>query len=236
MKVQTAPDLSQQVYHAVLDEICDGVLPPGAHLVQEQLAERYGVSRQPVQQAMALLKADGLVEGVGKRGLRVAALDLTRMHHHYQIRAALDGLAARAAAERAKDDPAIARQAQTRGQKILERGRQAVASGATRQQIRYDEEFHKLVYELSGNPLLPRTAENHWRFLRRVMGDVLRHAESPQAIWLQHAEILDAIQAGDPALAETRAADHIRTAAKRLTQALADKVAAGAVTSSALRA
>jgi DNA-binding GntR family transcriptional regulator len=220
MKIQTVPGLAEQVYQAVLDEICDGRLPAGAHLVQEQLAERYGVSRQPVQQAMALLKADGLVEEVGKRGLRVTALDLARMRHHYEIRAALDGLAARTAAQRAMDDPAVAQEAKARGVKILEKGRHAVAQGATREQIRYDEDFHNLVYELSGNPLLPRTAESHWRFLRRVMGDVLRHAAPPPTIWQQHAAILEAIAAGDPALAEARATDHIRGAADLLAKAM----------------
>lgn len=63
--IRTAPGLAEQVYRAVLDEICDGALAPGASLVQEQLAERFGVSRQPIQQAMALLKADGLVEEAG---------------------------------------------------------------------------------------------------------------------------------------------------------------------------
>ncbi|NIR59688.1 MAG: GntR family transcriptional regulator, partial [Gammaproteobacteria bacterium] len=77
--------LAEQVYQAILDEICDGTLSPGAHLVQEQLAERLGVSRQPIQQAIALLKADGLVEEAGKRGVRVTPLDATAMRHHYEI-------------------------------------------------------------------------------------------------------------------------------------------------------
>ena len=63
--IRTAPALGEQVYQAIVDEICDGTLEAGAHLVQEQLAARFGVSRQPVQQAMALLKADGLVEEAG---------------------------------------------------------------------------------------------------------------------------------------------------------------------------
>ena len=95
-KIRTIPGLAQEVYHAVLDDICDVVLPPGAHLEQEQFAERLDVSRQRIGQAMALLKADGLVEVAGRHGLRVAALDLALMRHDYDIRAALDGLAARA--------------------------------------------------------------------------------------------------------------------------------------------
>ena len=220
--IQTVPGLAEQVYQAVLDEISDGVLSPGAHLVQEQLAERFGVSRQPIQQAIALLKADGLVEEAGKRGVRVTSLNVTLMRHHYEIRAALDGLAARCAAQRAKENPAVAREAERRGRLILDAGVEAVGAGVPREQIRHDEAFHTLVYELSGNPLLPRTVDTHWRFLRRVMGEVLRHAEPPSTIWRQHAEILDAITAGDADLAEAHAVAHIHVAADTLADALTD--------------
>ena len=218
--IRTVPGLADQVYRAVLDEICDGRLPPGSPLVQEQLAERFGVSRQPIQQAMALLKADGLVEEVGKRGMRVAPLDLALMRHHYDIRAALDGLAARLAARRAGENPAVARDIARRGEAILATGRKAVEDRDTLAQIRNDEAFHNLLYETSGNPLLAQTAELHWRFLRRVMSDVLRHAKPPKTIWRQHAEILEAVTAGEAPLAEARASKHIELAADALTAAL----------------
>ena len=93
--IQTAPALTAQVYEVLVDDICSGRLPAGTHLKQKQLAERLGVSRQPVQQAMVLLKADELVENIGKRGLCVSGLDLGKMRQHYEIRALLDGFAAR---------------------------------------------------------------------------------------------------------------------------------------------
>ncbi len=218
--IRTAPELSEQVYQAIHDGICDGSLGPGEHLVQEQLAMRLGVSRQPVQQAMARLKADGLVEEVGKRGLRVAELDLGLMRHHYDVRAALDGLAARAAAGRARDDAAIAARIDREGQAILAAGEAAVAKGDTAKQIRHDEAFHTFLYSVSGNPLIAQTAEPHWRFLRRVMGDVLRRAEAPKTIWREHAQMLEAIVAGDAATAEDLATRHIRAAADALETAL----------------
>lgn len=219
--IRNAPGLGEQVYQAILDRICDGRLEPGTHLKQEQMAEWLDVSRQPIQQAMARLKADGMVEEVGRRGLRVAAVDLTRMHHHYDIRAVLDGLAARRAAERARDEAGLADEIDRRGRAILADGAAAVAAGATADQIRHDETFHGLLYEKSGNPLLLRTAEPHWRFLRRVMGDVLRHAQTPETIWRQHGEILAAVVAGAPDLAEERAVAHIMDAATMLDRALA---------------
>jgi DNA-binding GntR family transcriptional regulator len=218
--IQTAPGLSEQVYRAVLDEICDGMLAPGAQLVQEELADQFGVSRQPIQQAMALLKADGLIEEAGKRGMRVAQVDPALMRHHYDIRASLDGLAARLAARRCTEDPKLARDIAARGAAVLADGGKAVADKATLEQIRKDEAFHRLVYDASDNPLLAHTAEPHWRFLRRVMSDVLRRAEPPAAIWRQHTEILEAICAGDAALAERRAVEHIEVAVAALTSVL----------------
>lgn len=218
--VRTAPELSEQVYRAIHDGICDGSLTPGEHLVQEQLAARLGVSRQPVQQAMARLKADGLVEDVGKRGLRVAELDLGLMRHHYNVRAALDGLAARTAAERARGDATVAEKIERQGRVILAAGESAVAKGETRKQIRCDEAFHTFIYDASGNPLVAPTAEAHWRFLRRAMGDVLRYAEPPRAIWREHALMLEKIVSGEAADAEALAIRHLRSAADALDAAL----------------
>ena len=211
---------AEQAYHAILDEICEGALPAGTHLVQEQLAERLGVSRQPIQQAMALLRADGSVEEAGGRGLRVAPLDMRMMRHRYEIRAALDGLAARLAARRAASSPAIAADIEKRGGALIDAGRAAVAAGAVKRMIRHDVDLHGLLYECSGNPLLAAAAEPHWRFLRRVMGEVLRHAEPPEEIWRQHAEILDAVVRGDAAAAERLAAAHIADAADLLEDAV----------------
>ncbi|MDF1730755.1 MAG: GntR family transcriptional regulator [Minwuia sp.] len=224
----TQPNLAQQVYEAIVDEICDGHLLAGAHLVQEDLAERFGVSRQPIQQAMALLKADGLVVEIGRRGLQVTPLDLDMMRYHYDIRAVLDGLAVRMSAIRASGDPAIGRAIAAQGQEILQRGAAAVTKGAVGEQVREDEAFHAMLYENSGNPLLARAAEPHWRYLRRAMGEVLRHAEPPREIWRQHGEILDAVAAGDVDRAEELAVAHDLRAAETLNAALAIRNAAAA--------
>lgn len=217
------PSMTDQVYDAIVEEICNGEIMPGEHLVQEQLAERLGVSRQPIQQAMSMLKADGLVQQIGRRGLQVAPLDMDQMQHHYDIRAALDGLAARGAARRAGASRSAAEALRQRGEDILARAQDAVARGALGEQVRLDMELHALIYASSGNPLLGRTAEPHWRFLRRAMAEVLRHAELPKEIWRQHRDILDAIVAGDAEAAERLIVDHDLHAASALSAALAAK-------------
>ena len=216
----TAPSLTEQAYQAILDEICEGAMPAGAPLIQEQLARTLGVSRHPIQQAMALLKADGLAEEAPGRGLRVAELDRETMLQHYQIRAALDGLAARLAAGRAARSAGERQRLASRGSAIMAEGLAAVAAGSVKRMVRHDVELHGLIYEYSGNPLIARAAEPHWRQLRRVMGEVLRRAEPPDVIWRQHQDILDAVVAGDAARAEQQALAHVERAAQGLASAL----------------
>src|SRR5512144_621236 len=113
VKLPSVPDLVERVYRALLDAISDGSLAPGTRVTQEDLAERLAVSRQPVLQALRLLKKDGLVLDAPGRGLLVAPLDAAWIAHVYEVRGALDALAARrAAAQRAVLD---------RG--LIERGR-----------------------------------------------------------------------------------------------------------------
>lgn len=221
-KLDVQPSLTERVYHAILDEIAAGTLAAGSHLKQEQLAERLGVSRQPVQQAMALLKADGIVQETGRRGLWVAPLDPDLMSHHYEVRAALDGLAARLTAERAKGDADIGQLFAKRAGKILDAGTTAVGAGNVAEQVRQDMAFHQLVYEMSGNPLLARTAEPHWRFLQRAMGEITRRATLPQEIWRQHAGIVEAVAAGDANRAEERMIAHVTGSAEALRERLTE--------------
>ena len=219
-----AASLVSQAYDAILDEICGGGLPAGTHLVQEALADRLGVSRQPIQQALLLLRNDGVVRDSGRRGLVVPPLDLEMMQHRYRIRGALDALAARLAAERCAASPEIARATRWQGEQIIMAGIEAVESGSFKDMIGRDVAFHAFVYSTSGNPVLGTTAQLHWPYLRRVMGEVLRRAEPPHAVWRQHREILDAVVAGDAELGAARALHHVDHAVVRLAPWLADRI------------
>ena len=217
--VEPRPSLTDRVYRAIVDEIYDGALGPGTRLVQEQLAARLRVSRQPVQQAMALLKSDGLVVEAPGRGLTIAPLDLDTMRHHYRIRAALDALAAGLAARRAAASPGLARDLALGAAAIVEAGAAAVEEEDVGRMVRCDVEFHEAIYDGSGNPLLTAAAEPHWRYLRRFMGEVLRRAEPPREIWRQHGDILAAIVRGDAEAAAAKATCHVDLAAETLAEA-----------------
>jgi DNA-binding GntR family transcriptional regulator len=220
--VQSQPTLVEQVVNAIVSEIVDGELPANARLIQDELARAYGVSRQPVQQALLLLRDRGMVREAPGRGLIVSPLDVDFVRNLYEMRAMLDGLAARLAAERGSE------RARIEGPTYLEAGRAAVASGSLHEQIEADMRFHQFVDDLSGNSLIGETTAPHWPYLRRIMGEVLRDdVQMPQTILQEHVAILDAIIAGNGGEAEALSRVHISKAAKIFVQRLqAQKVAA----------
>jgi DNA-binding GntR family transcriptional regulator len=214
-QLQAQPTLVEQVVNAIVSEIVDGDLPANARLIQDDLARAYGVSRQPVQQALLLLRDRGLVREAPGRGLIVSPLDVDFVRNLYEVRAMLDGLAARLAAERG------AARATNEGQAFIEAGRAAVKSGSLSAQIEADMRFHAFINELSGNPLIGETTAPHWPYLRRVMGEVLRDDEQmPQVILEEHVAILDAVIARKGGQAEALSREHILRAADIFVQRL----------------
>ena len=201
------PNLVAQVREAILGEIASGHLAPGERIIQEQIAQALGVSRQPVQQALLLLRNEGALRDAPGRGLIVAPLVASEVEHMYDMRAAIEGLAARLAAGR------NAERAATQGPALIEAGRKAVASGSVAKMVAADMRFHQFVYELSGNPLVAPAMASHWTHTQRVMGEVLMRDETPRDIWDQHAAILEAIARGEGDRAEKLARSHISNAA-----------------------
>ncbi|HLI11360.1 MAG TPA: GntR family transcriptional regulator [Alphaproteobacteria bacterium] len=206
--------LVDRVYHAILDAICDGELAPGQRVTQDELAARLQVSRQPVLQALLLLRAQGFVRDTGRRGAVIAALDPAFIAHLYELRSALDGAACRGAARRGRAD------ARLWGASLLAAGRAAVASGSVRRMIEADMRFHRFLYELSGNPVIAETAALHWQHIRRAMGGYLRRYRARQSIWDEHAAILDAVVRGDEDEAERLARAHAEAAMANLIRAI----------------
>lgn len=222
--ISNTPKRADQVYVSIRDSICEGTLKAGTHLVQENLAARLGVSRQPIQQAMVLLKNDGLVLERGSRGLYVAPLDILATVHRYQIRLGLDQLAARLCAERAAASPGYAADLLASGGRIIDHGNQAVADGQYREAVGSDIEFHFFLYERSGNPMIAMTSDPLWHYLRRVMITVLSYAERGPLVWNQHRQILDAIGAGDTERAVVLVTEHISGAEAAILGAMSDKM------------
>jgi DNA-binding GntR family transcriptional regulator len=215
-RLSVEPDLVERVYDSLLTSIAAGELAPGARLTQEELAARMDVSRQPVLQALRLLRKDGLVVDAGKRGVMVTPIDADLIANVYQLRAALDALAARCAADRKAplDDDLIAR------------GRKAAGGRSVGAMVEADIAFHNAIYAASGNPLIAESANRHWAHIRRAMGAVLQTADARANIWDEHEAILAAIRAGDAARAEQLTRAHGEGAARMVVARLQTRPAA----------
>jgi DNA-binding GntR family transcriptional regulator len=223
--LSTQPNLVEQVRDAILADVASGALAPGDRIIQEQLAQALGVSRQPVQQALALLRNQGVLQDAPGRGLLVAPLDPVYVQHMYDIRAVIEGLAARRAAELG------AERAARSGPALIEAGRKAVAAGSVARMIAADMKFHAFIYGLSGNPLIEPALEVHLTYTQRVIGEVLVRDEQPRDIWDQHEAILQAVAQGDGDRAEALVRAHLTQAAGFMVSRLrgkADAVAAAA--------
>jgi DNA-binding GntR family transcriptional regulator len=224
--IATQPKLVSQVHEALVSEIAQGNLKPGERIIQEQIAQGLGVSRQPVQQALLLLRNQGLLHDAPGRGLIVAPMDPEYVRNMYDVRGMLEGLAFRRAAEQS------AGLSRKLGPTLIQKGWDAVASGSVAALIAADLGFHGLMHQLSKNPLIAPLLEAKWTYTQRVMGEVLIRDETPQQIWSQHEAMLEAVMAGDGDAAERLARQHIERAAvivmERLCSEGRDRAAAAA--------
>lgn len=223
--VTPTPVLTETVRSAIVDAIVNGSLRAGQRLAQEDIARRLGVSRQPVSHALSVLKQQGVLVELGRKGLTVAPMDPPRLRSLYAVRASLDGLAARAAATRVAAGDA-APQALDELRALVERQSAGPGTRPLTALMDADVDFHLALYRLSGNPWLEEITQPHWVHFRRCMHAVLEDRAQRGEVWPEHAEILAAVLAGDAARAEDLAEQH----ARRAGDTTASRLAARALT------
>jgi DNA-binding GntR family transcriptional regulator len=203
--------LIDRVHDLLLAALINGTLTPGERLTQEGVAEKLGVSRQPVSHALQVLKSRGLLIEAGKRGLIVAPVDATQIRHLYQVREALDALSAGLAAARVRGGvlaPAEVRYIE----KTLLDGLGLGPDASIGALIQADVAFHSALHRLSGNPVIGDTVADAWPHFMRSMSYVLAESKMRKRVWREHEQILDAVLSGKVAEAEQRARDHAKRA------------------------
>ncbi|MGF6306001.1 DNA-binding GntR family transcriptional regulator [Bradyrhizobium sp. i1.8.4] len=210
------PNLIDQVYGRLLEAIIDRSLLPGQRITQNELAERLGVSRQPISHALHLLHRQGLVAESGKRGFEVTQLDPQRIRELYEVRGAIDALAARLAAGRVKQDSSARAQLEA----ALDAGR-AIDDGAPLARlIALDVDYHSAIYRLAGNSAIEELIAPQWPHMRRSMATVLAELDYRGSAWTEHETIAAHIFSGNAAAAEAAALAHAQTAGRMTEQKL----------------
>ncbi|MCA6124811.1 GntR family transcriptional regulator [Bradyrhizobium sp. WSM 1704] len=210
------PNLIDQVYARISEAIIDRTLLPGQRITQNELAEKLGVSRQPISHALHLLHRQGLVAESGKRGFEVTQLDPQRIRELYEVRGAIDALAARLAAGRAKEDSP----GRGRLEAALEAGRAIDDRTPLARLIALDVDFHSAIYRLAGNSAIEEMIAPQWPHMRRSMATVLAELDYRGSAWTEHETIAAHIFSGNAAAAEAAALAHAQTAGRMTEEKL----------------
>jgi DNA-binding GntR family transcriptional regulator len=213
----------------VLEEaIVSGELEPGQVLRQEEVSERFDVSRTPVREALRMLLASGIVEVNPNRGAVVRRPAVREIREAYEVRAELEGFAAELAATRVQE-PQLRRLREAEAlfrrssDALIERRHRRAdpTPSATdiRDWMRGNDLFHGAVHDAAGNQRLRRTiAELHLNFPRNLTSIVLSESSRLLADNVeQHHAILEAIERGDRAEARRRMVEHIRRSGELVT-------------------
>jgi len=198
---ETHQPLRERVRDLIRDRIVRGEFTPGDRLVERVLAEEMGVSRVPVREALNLLKGEGFVQDVPRRGVIVTMLSREDLDDLFEVREALEVQSARLACARASEaELASLKQIADDADAARQRGDAELLADL-------NQAFHDAIPALTHNRILASTLEPlegrlHW---------LLRQNRSPDRLMDEHRELVEAITARDAIKAEEIARRHVAT-------------------------
>jgi GntR family transcriptional regulator, rspAB operon transcriptional repressor len=195
--------MARQVTRALRQAIVSMKISPGEMLSEQDLAQRFGVSRSPVREALIKLSEAGLVRVLPQRGTQVVKISRSAVEDARFIREAVECAVVREAALKAT--PMMLAELNAN----LTRQRRAQRSTSSDDFMALDEEFHRLLAEAAGRPAAWRMIEDVKPQMDRVRYLDVKQATPRHLIVAQHAEIVDAIKASDPAAAEKAMHQHL---------------------------
>lgn len=200
---------TNDISDSIRRDIETGALPPGTVLKQEWLAGRFGVSRQPVRQALDRLLASGLLERRSDRSLAVAGMDEKQAAELAEIRAALEATALRASLDDLTDSDL--RKAQRLNEDLLEEDDPGLIE-------ELDIAFHRALYGRCGNARLLAMIDELRRESRRAYTRQPKGSEARVILHAEHRAIIDAYAKRDAAAALLALSQHLRLTTARLTR------------------
>jgi DNA-binding GntR family transcriptional regulator len=192
-RVQRPAPLRQAVYDAIQELIVQGTLQRGQHLVENELAEYLGVSRQPVREALQRLQADGWVDLRPAQGAFVHTPSEDEVDQLLGVRTVLETYSAQLAAEHATPEDV------NRLWELQQDGLNALAINDSEALVQANAALHTQINSLAGNAVLARhigLVERRWRWYYLPIAQPRGHDA-----WAEHAELIKAIAARDGALA-----------------------------------
>jgi len=212
--------LREEIREILMDDILRGRIKPGERIVETRVAREFGVSQAPVREAVRDLELLGFVVTSAFRSSQVREISQEERAEIYPIRAALEGLAARAACMRL-DESGLRHL-----EGLIQTMREAAAREDKQAQIDADIAFHMFIVEASGNRLL----KQFWESMRLPMSTFVTVTFSHWPLTSladRHVPLLDALRSGNPVEAEAAMRSHL--------EELADYTFPGETTAAAAR-
>ncbi len=214
---RTSRTLRELAVERLRDAILDGQFGPGERLVERVLCDRLGVSRTVVREALRHLEAEGLVDVVPQRGPAVARLDGAQAAQIYEIRASLEALAARAAAERAT--PAdVARL--TEANDVIQ---VAFAAGNGRGILKATSDWYELLFRIADKPMAWQVVQGLNARISQLRAMTVSQPDRAGDAGAEMRLIIDAIAASDGDAAARASFDHVERVKALAAEALAKR-------------
>ncbi|SHM20176.1 transcriptional regulator, GntR family [Caldanaerovirga acetigignens] len=195
--------LREIVFEVLRQAIISGDLKPGERLMEVQLAEEMGVSRTPVREAIRKLELEGLVVMIPRKGAYVAGLSLKDAADVFEIRQALEGLAAALAAERITEEEIESLE------KILVEINEAAEKEDVDMVIKKDAEFHQILFKATRNDRLVQIINNLKEQIDRFRVQSFTNKARIKSLMEEHKKIVEAITERNVELAKKLAEEHI---------------------------
>jgi DNA-binding GntR family transcriptional regulator len=210
--IDSGLSLTEEAHRRIRSDIIEGRIRPNVHLVANDLAQQLEISRTPIREALQLLASEGLVVAT-RRGFVVREHSPEEIRYIYEVRAALEAMAARLAAERATDSQIAA----------LERlGAHTKAAAESPRDVIVDlnDAFHEAIMLAAGNPRLQNiNSRNSEHFFNYNIAKLYSHEEAALAI-AEHDRMLGAVMRRHGDDAADAAREHVMNALEVTLQKL----------------
>jgi len=206
VKLDGYKPLREIVYETLRDAIINQILKPGERLMEIQLADEMGVSRTPVREAIRKLELEGLIVMVPRRGAYVAGISMKDIHEVFEVRGALEALAAKLAAERITNE-----ELEEMERRLVQEAEETVANNL-RSIVEIDTSFHELLYKAARNSRLIQFINNLQEQLHRFRSASLARPGRSKTALEEHKKIVEALAERNAKLAEKLAIEHIGNA------------------------
>ena len=209
--------LREVVFNTLRDAILTGELAPGERLMEIQLADKLGVSRTPVREAIRKLELEGLAIMLPRRGAIVASITISDLQDVLEVRRVLEGLTIELACKRMNEEEL----------EQLKQGAEAFEKAARENDLteiaKKDEAFHDVIYNASKNNRLIQILNNLREQMYRYRLEYIKDEAKREILIEEHRMIVDAIEANDVVLAKKALKKHISNQEKTIIENLSEE-------------